>query len=65
MLTAVQSFLQGFIPSLVVIIFFALLPALLQWMGRLQGITTFSAVTWSAVSYMCCFQACMPYVAPR
>ena len=53
---AIDSFIAGLLPSLVLRIFLALLPELLAYMGRMQGLISLSQVQFSVVRRYFAFQ---------
>lgn len=60
-LPLVSSIVEVFLPSLVLRIFLVVLPYLLDYMGRLEGLTSLSAVQFSVVKKLFAFQVRNPW----
>jgi hypothetical protein len=57
-LPLVSSIVEAFLPSLVLRIFLIVLPFLLAYMGRMEGLVSLSAVQFSVVKKLFTFQVC-------
>ena len=59
-LPLLSSVVEVFLPSLVLRIFLVILPYLLDYMGRIEGLASLSAVQFSVVKKLFAFQVCLP-----